>query len=584
MKQYRTFHSVLILLALLTLAGCGKKALSTQPVAEDGRVMVRGDRGYSLTAKDFYAHLVQSALAPTGGTLPDSTTRWFLDSLLVDTLTGFEADSLDLSRYFHSFWSYRTRVHSLMLYTSMEKQFGELKVDSAEVQAFYDANRRRYNIPEQVEVSHIMANRHGMMHGADSLTLRLLPAEEVEKMAFDLIKEVHRKLDLGAIFDDLARTYSHERDVQNTAGYLGWTGRGQFHHPFDSIAFGMRPGQYSAPYQDQDGWHIVYLHAKRDSGIIPLSDSMVYSHAERTALSEKIRQAAAQLMDSLSRDVKIVVNESLLDSNLYHTTDSLWFGIINDVDTVEVLTMRNAEEGLKSRLKVWNTTPEQKRDVLKSLARQYCAIQAARRDGLDTLESVRAKLAEMNHQESKLVLINQWFDKDWKPSDEMIKAYYDANPKKFIIDKPLTVQQIVTKDSALAIFIRDQARSGVEFLDLAKEYYPGEEAIRVELADLGKVGPNDVDTAFYKAAYIMMPGDISEPVKTRYGFHIIKVLKHEDSRSLEDAKVEIENLLKAEHQMAGFTKLRDKLFKKYRIKISMVPKSVFLEPIVYRKK
>jgi parvulin-like peptidyl-prolyl isomerase len=566
------------------MAGCGKKVLSTRTAAEDNRTMASADRGYKLAVRDFYANLQHSALMPTGGYLADSTVKWFLDSLLVDTLTGFEADELDLSRYYSNFWAYRTRLNTLHYYTFMQDRLSGMTVDSSAVADYYAANSKRYTVPEQVDISHILANVQGLLNGPDSLSLRILPQEQVEQLAHEYILMVQRKLDSGMTFAEAASLYSHDAAVKSNAGRLGWAGRGQFHMPFDSIAFQMTVGTYSAPYVDKDGWHLVYLHARRDAGTLPLTDSNVYKHAEQVLLTELVRARATGIMDSLSKDVNIVVNELLLDSNFYQTTDSLWFAIINDVDTVDVLTMRNAEDGLKRRLKVWNTTPEQKRQVIASLAKQYCVVQTARRERIDTIPAVRAKQAEMFHQEAKLVLSGQWFDKDWQPTDSMVKAYYDSHPKEFLVDKPLTVQQIVTKDSALAIFVRDQARAGVEFMDLAKEYYPGEEAIRVELADLGKIGPNDVDTNFYKAAYVMLPGEISEPVKTRYGFHIIKVMRHEDSRTLDDARVYIVDRLSKEYQMAGYNRLRDALYSKYHVKISTVPKSVFLEPLAYRKK
>jgi hypothetical protein len=221
--------------------------------------------------------------------------------------------------------------------------------------------------------------------------------------------------------------------------------------------------------------------------------------------------------------------------------------------------------------------------VINLLARQYAVVQAARRDGLDTLPAARAKMAEMKHQEAKAFLIEQWFDLDWQPTDSAVEAYFKNNPKEFVVEKPLTVQHILTQDSSTAIFVRDQARAGVDFMELAKEFYTGEVSVRTELADLGKIGPNDVDSMFYKAARVLLPGDISDPIKTRYGFHIIKLVKSEPSRTLDDARVDIVSRLTKEYQMAGFWKIRDGLFSQYHVKFSNRPKKVFLEPYAYRK-
>jgi len=69
---------------------------------------------------------------------------------------------------------------------------------------------------------------------------------------------------------------------------------------------------------------------------------------------------------------------------------------------------------------------------------------------------------------------------------------YEYNIDDYTFEKPLTVQHIIVDDSVTGEFIRDQANSGVDFLDLAETFYPGEPSLRRELAQLGKIGPNDV--------------------------------------------------------------------------------------------
>ena len=120
-------------------------------------------------------------------------------------------------------------------------------------------------------------------------------------------------------------------------------------------------------------------------------------------------------------------------------------------------------------------------------------------------------------------------------------------------------------------------------MELAREFYIGEPAVREELANLGQIGPKDVDSAFFKEASILAPGQVSDPVKTRYGFHIIKLLKAEPSRTLDDARVDITSRLTKEYHMAGFWKIRDSLFKKYNARVTYLPKKYMMEPLAYRK-
>ncbi len=569
-----------VVLAVLGCGGAGKKLTAAE---EQQKIVARASGGYQLTLADLKEKLRKSMLMTMGGILPDSAMAGFVDSILVDTLTGFEADSIDISKYFHPYWSYRMRTNALFLYTYMESKLAGISADSAEVAAFYEANKPRFEAKEQVEISHILASETGLLNGPDSISYRLMPESSLERSAREYIEWIYKKLDSGMAFAEAAKQYSHDAGAKSNNGYFGLADRGEFHPPFDSIAFNLADSSYSAPYQDQDGWHIVMVHRRLAPGIRPLTDSTVYAVAADQVLNEKMRVRAGHIFDSLAQGFTTVVNETLLDSNFYHTTDSLWFGIVNGVDTVDVLTMRNAEESIKRRSRTWNTTPEQKREVLNIIARQLCVVQAARRDQLDTLPYVKAKIAEIRHQESKAYLIQQWFDLTYRPTDSAVEAYYRGHPKEFEVEKPLTVQHILTKDSADAIFVRDQARAGVDFLELAREFYIGEPAVREELANLGQIGPKDVDSSFFKEASILAPGQVSEPVKTRYGFHVIKLLKAEPSRTLDDARVEITNRLTKEYHMVGFWKIRDSLFKKYNARVTYLPKKYKMEPLAYRK-
>lgn len=71
--------------------------------------------------------------------------------------------------------------------------------------------------------------------------------------------------------------------------------------------------------------------------------------------------------------------------------------------------------------------------------------------------------------------------------------------------------------------IRKRLEKGEDFAALAKEFSadPGSAS---QGGDLGFAGPGVYDPAFEKALYALKQGEISEPVKTQYGWHVIKLL------------------------------------------------------------
>ena len=77
--------------------------------------------------------------------------------------------------------------------------------------------------------------------------------------------------------------------------------------------------------------------------------------------------------------------------------------------------------------------------------------------------------------------------------------------------------------------IREQAVSGVDFAILAGKYSDGPSALNG--GDLGFISAEDVVPEFGRAAFNLQPGDISAPIRTQFGIHIIKCEEIEGQRA-----------------------------------------------------
>ena len=117
-------------------------------------------------------------------------------------------------------------------------------------------------------------------------------------------------------------------------------------------------------------------------------------------------------------------------------------------------------------------------------------------------------------------------------SDAELRAYYDTNKELF--DRPgravvtlLTIPRTVTAADSAAVrarvlALRDEIVRGAKFEDVAKR----ESVDSVSAADggsLGKGGKGRFVEPFEKAAYALKVGEISQPVATPFGYHLIRV-------------------------------------------------------------
>src|SRR5439155_16892993 len=111
--------------------------------------------------------------------------------------------------------------------------------------------------------------------------------------------------------------------------------------------------------------------------------------------------------------------------------------------------------------------------------------------------------------------------------------------------------------------ILKQAKSGADFAELAKK--PSEdEASAKNGGDLDYFGKGKMVPEFDQAVFAMQPGQISDqPVKTQYGYHIIKVVdkKPGTSRTLAEVRQQISDQLSYERAQAQAADLSESLAK-----------------------
>ena len=134
-------------------------------------------------------------------------------------------------------------------------------------------------------------------------------------------------------------------------------------------------------------------------------------------------------------------------------------------------------------------------------------------------------------------------------TDEDLHKAYDKNKSSYVVPERRHARHILiaaTKDAAadkkLADDVYAQAKSGKDFAQLAKQYSKDPGSAQ-NGGDLGWVDRTTLPPEFTDALYSMSAGDIHSPVKTQYGYHIIKLDEVEagKTKTFEEARPELES-------------------------------------------
>ena len=155
-----------------------------------------------------------------------------------------------------------------------------------------------------------------------------------------------------------------------------------------------------------------------------------------------------------------------------------------------------------------------------------------------------------------------------KVSDADLQKFYDQNKEKFRTGAEVRASHILVKDEKKAQEILAQLKGGASFEELAKKN--STDGAAAKGGDLGWFGKGSMIPDFEKVAFGLKEGETSGIVKTKYGFHIIKLTGKREAgiRPFSEVKDQIKAAIEPEKQQEVFKKLKEDLKKsaKYTIK------------------
>ena len=197
----------------------------------------------------------------------------------------------------------------------------------------------------------------------------------------------------------------------------------------------------------------------------------------------------------------------------------------------------------------------------------------------ETLEKVKKGLHDRLAEE-------HWLDEQIKDkvnvTDAEAEDFYKKNPDAF--KKPEEVRashilvkvekdakpEVVEEKKKAAQAIADRVKKGEDFAKLAKELSEDPSA-KQNSGDLDFFSKEQMVPEFSKAAFAMKKDEISDPVRSDFGFHVIKVTDHKDAETvtLEKAKPQLVAYLTRQKKQEEIQKVVADVRAKADVKINL---------------
>jgi peptidyl-prolyl cis-trans isomerase C len=215
--------------------------------------------------------------------------------------------------------------------------------------------------------------------------------------------------------------------------------------------------------------------------------------------------------------------------------------------------------------------PGGKRQLAEQLAELKAMAQEARLRKIDQPPEIQEQIA-MRVDQLLASTFYQQMGNSVKIDDAAVKTYYDAHKSDY---EQVTARHILIrfKDSPVPLREGQVDRTDTEALAKAKEI----RAAIVGGADFAEAAKKDSDDTgsgvnggslgaftrgsmvkpFEEVAFAEKVGELSEPVKTQFGYHIIQVQEH-TNKTLDEARPEIENKLRPEMAQKEIDEIRGK--------------------------
>lgn len=225
-------------------------------------------------------------------------------------------------------------------------------------------------------------------------------------------------------------------------------------------------------------------------------------------------------------------------------------------------------DSLNPQLKQYFGGEELNKDVVNELVYQALLYEDAIEKGMDKENEFIQVVEKTKESMLKTYALGKLLATA-EVKDEDIKKFYEENKDAFKQAESADASHILVEEEDKAREIYEKIKNGGDFEELAKEYStcPSKE----KGGNLGTFTKGQMVKEFEDAVFENEVGTITEPVKTQFGYHIIKINQKNDARELsfDEVKDRIVEQVRRQKEQEIYNKKITELKDKYEVKMNI---------------
>lgn len=214
--------------------------------------------------------------------------------------------------------------------------------------------------------------------------------------------------------------------------------------------------------------------------------------------------------------------------------------------------------------------PSGKERFLDEMIKKELLYQEALKRGLDKNPEFAQKLEEFKKLTLISILLEKEIEEKTRVTEQDVKDYYDQHKDELAAVTQIRASHILVRTEGEAKKILEKLKKGEDFASLAK-HNSIDPATAANGGDLGYFSPGQMVPEFEAAAQRLGKNEFSsEPVKTKFGYHIIKVTDKKRGQPVEFEKIKgpLFQRISAERQKQFFDSYIEELKKKYKVEVN----------------